>query len=180
MAAAVADAGIVWIEVTLDSDRALEQIATMCAAEPRLVVGAGSVLTADDVKEVAAAGARFVVAPNTDLEVIDSALERGLAAFPGAATPTEIRRAVTAGATAVKVFPASALGGPSYVSAVISPLGDPDLVPTGGVTSADAAAYLAAGAIAVGAGGSLFPARPEREALSTLRERAAIWVEAVR
>lgn len=180
VAAAVADAGMTWIEVTLDSDRALEQIATMRAADARLVVGAGSVLTAAAVDEAAAAGAQFVVAPNTDREVIAAGRDRGMAVFPGAATPTEIRAAVVAGATAVKVFPVSALGGPSYISAVLSPLGRPPLVPTGGVTVGDAAAYLAAGAVAVGAGGSLFPSRPDRSQLDTLRDRAASWVEAVR
>jgi 2-dehydro-3-deoxyphosphogluconate aldolase/(4S)-4-hydroxy-2-oxoglutarate aldolase len=80
-----------------------------------------------------------------------------VAVFPGAATPTEIERAIRLGATAVKVFPIEQLGGPAYVRAILSPLGSPPLIPTGGVGVEDIPRYLEAGAVAVGLGGALFP-----------------------
>jgi 2-dehydro-3-deoxyphosphogluconate aldolase/(4S)-4-hydroxy-2-oxoglutarate aldolase len=107
-------------------------------------------------------------------------VESGLPAFPGAATPTEIDLALTSGATAVKVFPAEQLGGPGYIKAIMSPLGNPPLIPTGGVTTANAAEYMRAGAVALGAGTSLFSAeRIAEEGVGSVARRTAEWLEAL-
>jgi 2-dehydro-3-deoxyphosphogluconate aldolase/(4S)-4-hydroxy-2-oxoglutarate aldolase len=178
VAEAVVAGGLRAVEVTLDTPDALDQIRLLRDRCPGVLVGAGSVLDVEHVRQAADAGAQFVVAPITDPRVIDDAATRGLASFPGAATPTEIRLAVTSGATAVKVFPVHLLGGPAFIAAVMSPLHDPPLVPTGGVDPTTAAEYLAAGAVAVGAGSTLFSADRD-ETVEQLVERIHAWVEAV-
>jgi 2-dehydro-3-deoxyphosphogluconate aldolase/(4S)-4-hydroxy-2-oxoglutarate aldolase len=145
------------IEVTLDSERPLDQIATIRDAFPDVEVGAGSVRRAEDVAAAVGAGASFIVSPIVDEEAIRAARELGVAALPGAATPTEIDQARRHGATAVKVFPIEQLGGPAYIQAILFPLGSPPLIPTGGVTVDSIPLYLRAGAVAVGLGGTLFP-----------------------
>lgn len=177
-AEAVVAGGLRVVEVTLDTPEALTQIALLRSRCPDALVGAGSALTVEQVHAAADAGAGFVVMPCTDPTVIAAAAERGLASFPGAATPTEIRSAVVAGATAVKVFPASLLGGPAFVASVLSPLEHPPLVPTGGITAVSARGYLDAGAVAVGAGSSLF-APGRHESTDQLVERVRTWVAAV-
>jgi len=172
--------GIEVVEVTLDSDEALDQVRRLSATFPDVLVGAGSVLDRAGVAAAADAGARFVVSPIVDEGVIEASIERRLGVFPGAATPTEIVRALRAGATAVKVFPIAQLGGASYLRAVMSPLGSPPLIPTGGVTADTAPGLLAAGAAAVGAGSSLFSTSAfEAGGLAEISRRAARWVEAV-
>lgn len=158
MAGAAVGAGLRVIEVTLDSERPLDQIAAIGAAYPDVEVGAGSVRRGEEVAAAVAAGARFIVSPIVDRGTIEAAAELGVASFPGAATPTEIEAALRHGATAVKVFPVEQLGGPGYIRAVLSPLGNPPLIPTGGVGVESISRYLGAGAIAVGLGGALFPA----------------------
>lgn len=157
VAGAAIGAGLTVIEVTLDSERPLDQIATIRDAFPDVEVGAGSVRRAEDVAAAVGAGASFIVSPIVDEEAIRAAREFGVAALPGAATPTEIDQARRHGATAVKVFPIEQLGGPAYIQAILSPLGSPPLIPTGGVTVDSIPLYLRAGAVAVGLGGTLFP-----------------------
>lgn len=156
-ATAAFDAGILALEVTLDSPSPFDAIRAASAALPDALIGAGTVRTPDEVDRVAAAGAAFIVAPIVSVPVIEAAVAAGIPVLPGAASPTEIWTAVEAGAFAVKVFPARELGGPAYLKAIAAPLGHPALVPTGGVGIDDAAAYLSAGALAVGIGGSVFP-----------------------
>ena len=157
MAGAAIAGGITVIEVTLDSERPLEQIAAIRVAYPEADVGVGTVRAGEHVGPAVKAGASFVVSPIVDSGVITAAVEYGVAAIPGAATPTEIDHALRLGATAVKVFPIDQLGGPGYLRAIRSPLGDPPLIPTGGVNAALISDYMRAGAIAVGVGGTLFP-----------------------
>lgn len=154
---AAAAAGIPALEVTLDSPDPLASIRFLVAGLPDAVIGAGTVRTVPDLDAAIAAGAAFIVAPIVSLQVIEAAVARDVPILPGAATPTEISAAFDAGAFAVKVFPARELGGARYLSAVSGPLGNPPLVPTGGVGVDDAAGYLAVGALAVGVGGSVFP-----------------------
>jgi 2-dehydro-3-deoxyphosphogluconate aldolase/(4S)-4-hydroxy-2-oxoglutarate aldolase len=156
VAAAAADAGLRVIEVTLDSPSALDGIARLAEGLPGVVVGAGTVRTAAEAHAAAEAGAAFIVAPITAPATLAACRDLGMPSLPGAATPTEIRLAEDLGAFAVKVFPAAQLGGPEFVRAVLAPLGKPRLVPTGGVDPASAAAYLSAGAYAVGIGGGIF------------------------
>lgn len=157
MAGAAIGAGLQVIEITLDSERPLDQIAAISAAYPEVEVGAGTVRRGEDVAAAVSAGARFIVSPIVDRGIIEAAAELGIASLPGAATPSEIEAALRHGATAVKVFPVEQLGGPDYIKAVLSPLGNPPLIPTGGVSVESIPQYLGAGAIAVGLGGALFP-----------------------
>jgi 2-dehydro-3-deoxyphosphogluconate aldolase/(4S)-4-hydroxy-2-oxoglutarate aldolase len=163
IAAAAVAAGFTVLEVTLDSPGPLEGIGLLQKAHPDVVVGAGTVRTEAEAEEAIAAGARFIVTPMLDPEVVTTCVTAGIPVVPGAATPTEIWRALDLGASAVKVFPARELGGPAYLRAVLGPLGRPPLVPTGGVGTDNAAALLEAGALAVGVGGSVFPADALRD-----------------
>lgn len=121
----------------------------------RVVLGAGTVTTTEQAKQAFDAGAKYLVAPNTNVQVIESAQRLGLPMFPGAFTPTEVQRAWELGASAVKIFPAS-VGGPDYIKALKGPYPDIPMVPTGGVNDETVGAFFKAGAFAVGAGGSLF------------------------
>jgi len=120
-----------------------------------LLLGAGTVLTPEQAEDAVAAGARYLIAPNSDERVLGSARRLGVPIIPGAFTPTEIVRAWELGADAVKVFPAS-LGGPAYIRALRAPLPHIPLVPTGGVDERSVGEFFRAGAFAVGAGGALF------------------------
>lgn len=134
-------------------------------------VGAGSVRTVDEAAAAAGAGARFLVTPNLDLAVIEYARRHDLPAIVGAFSPTEIFTAWTCGATAVKLFPAS-VGGPGYVRELTSgPFPGIPLVPAGGVQIADVPAFLAAGAVAFGMGGSLLGSAPDGGSQGDLRAR---------
>jgi 2-dehydro-3-deoxyphosphogluconate aldolase/(4S)-4-hydroxy-2-oxoglutarate aldolase len=178
--AAAADQGLTLVEVTLDSEDALGQIGQIAARVPEITVGVGSVVDVEQVDRAADAGARFVVAPIIDEATIERCLELSLPVFPGAMTPTEIARALRLGATAVKVFPVSFIGGPAYIQAIMSTLGNPRLVPTGGVTTDTAPFYLSAGAVAVGAGSDLFSSQIlTQHGLGGIAERAYAWVRAV-
>lgn len=160
---AAIDAGFDILEITLDSDDALGQIKTLVASRPHAIVGAGTVHTAAEVDQVAAVGARFVVSPMLSEAVVERALTLGLVPLPGVVTPTEMSRALTLGAPAVKWFPAAQSGGPSYIAAVLAPMRGIRIVPTGGVDASNAKQYLSAGAFAVGIGGSLFTTAALRE-----------------
>lgn len=179
VAAALRRAGIRAFEVTLDSPGALDGIAAVAATEAAagasgLLVGAGTVLDAGAAATALEAGARFLVMPHTDPDLVAWAAERGVAAFPGAMTPSEILAAWRAGAAAVKVFPAATLG-PSFVREVRGPLGAIPLIPTGGITADNAAAFLGAGAAAVGVGGWLLGSGDPR----LVGERAGALVAAI-
>ena len=159
-AIAVADAigagGVQALEITLTVPGALDVIAEVVARYgDRFLIGAGTVLDAEQARSCIAAGARFIVSPILDEATIAQGRSADVAVLPGALTPTEIVRAWRAGADFVKVFPCSAVGGPSYIKAVKAPLPDIPLVPTGGVTLDTVGAFFAAGASAVGVGGDL-------------------------
>jgi 2-dehydro-3-deoxyphosphogluconate aldolase / (4S)-4-hydroxy-2-oxoglutarate aldolase len=158
-AEAVADTlvegGIRSLELTMTTPGALDAVERLAARLPADVeIGMGTVLTAGEVDRAVAAGARFVVSPSVVPAVIDAALRHGVASYPGALTPTEIHVAWTAGASAVKLFPASAFG-PGFLTAVRAPLPGIPIVPTGGVDVVAVGKWLAAGACAVGMGGPL-------------------------
>lgn len=157
VAGSAARSGLTTIEITFDSDDPTSQIRAILEAFPELAVGAGTVLDARQAQAAIEAGASFMVSPVVSSEVLSACLEAGVPYLPGAATPTEIWNAHAAGATAVKVFPARQLGGSSYLSALRAPLGGIPLIATGGIGLDDIHDYLAAGAAAVGLGGTLFP-----------------------
>jgi 2-dehydro-3-deoxyphosphogluconate aldolase/(4S)-4-hydroxy-2-oxoglutarate aldolase len=152
---AAARGGLTVLEITLTTPGALEAMKTL-ACEPGLLVGGGTVLTADDARAVARAGGRFALSPVFEPAMMDEAERLGLLAIPGAATPTEILRARRHGARVVKIFPAAALGGPQFLRFVRGPLPDIPLMPTSGPTSENLADYMAAGAVAVGIGAEVF------------------------
>ena len=142
------------VELTFAVPGVLELIAAF-ARRPGLVVGAGTVLTQEQARAAVRAGARFLVSPILDEEMIAEARSLGVAILPGVHTPTEMWRAVKAGAPLLKLFPAPA-GGPAYLRAVRGPFPDLKIVPTNGVTADNARAWLEAGAHALGFAGALF------------------------
>jgi 2-dehydro-3-deoxyphosphogluconate aldolase / (4S)-4-hydroxy-2-oxoglutarate aldolase len=175
--ASILEGGIGMLEVTLDTPGALTAIERF--ADAGAVIGAGTVLTPDDVAAAADAGAAFLVAPVVSDIVVSAARDRGVDVVPGALTPTEVARAAELGAAAVKLFPAS-LGGPRYLRSLRGPFPDVPLVPTGGVAVDEVPAYLAAGASCVGLGGELVGRTAPRDAagFAEIRERAAAAVAA--
>jgi 2-dehydro-3-deoxyphosphogluconate aldolase/(4S)-4-hydroxy-2-oxoglutarate aldolase len=148
-------AGVTVLEVTLTTPGALESIATLAARfGDDALVGAGSVLDPDAARRAIDAGARFVVSPVCDAQVMRATHALDVAMLPGAFTPTEILHAHELGADAVKVFPSEALG-PAFIKGVLGPMPFLQLVPTGGVTPENAGDWLRAGAMAVGLGSAL-------------------------
>ncbi|MGQ0720555.1 MAG: bifunctional 4-hydroxy-2-oxoglutarate aldolase/2-dehydro-3-deoxy-phosphogluconate aldolase [Candidatus Eiseniibacteriota bacterium] len=143
--------GLSLMEVTLTTPGALDVIHAL-AVEGECVVGAGTVLTVEDARAVAKAGARFGMSPVLDAAVLAELHRLGLLAIPGTGTATEILTAHRAGARLVKVFPSGPLGGPEFLRKVRGPLPDIPLVPTSGPTADTIAEYVAAGAVAVGLG----------------------------
>lgn len=157
MAKAVAAGGMELIEITWNSDRP-EQLITQLRTElPKCKIGAGTLLTSEQLKAAIAAGAEFLFTPHVDPIMIQTATERSIPIVPGALSPTEIVTAWTAGASCVKVFPVQAVGGVNYIKNLQAPLGQIPLIPTGGVTQENAQEFLTAGAIAVGLSSQLFP-----------------------
>ncbi|MCQ4332228.1 bifunctional 4-hydroxy-2-oxoglutarate aldolase/2-dehydro-3-deoxy-phosphogluconate aldolase [Natronomonas sp. F2-12] len=150
--------GIRACEVTADSPAALESIERIAAAfGEEVTVGAGTVLDAETARACQRAGAEFLVTPTVETDVIRTGNRHGTPTIPGVMTPTEALTATEAGADMCKLFPASTLG-PSHVSAIGGPLGQIPLVPTGGVTPDNAAAFFESGAAAVGVGSALVDA----------------------
>jgi 2-dehydro-3-deoxyphosphogluconate aldolase / (4S)-4-hydroxy-2-oxoglutarate aldolase len=156
----LADAGVRCFEITMDAPSAAEDLAAVRDAvrargdDAPCVVGAGTVLTARQLEVAATAGAEFAVSPTLDPALVADGVERDIPFMPGAMTPTEMRDAWKAGATFVKLFPASAVG-PSLVRELRGPLPEIELVPTGGLDASNARSFLDAGAVAVGIGGAL-------------------------
>jgi 2-dehydro-3-deoxyphosphogluconate aldolase/(4S)-4-hydroxy-2-oxoglutarate aldolase len=143
--------GLSLLEVTLTTPGALGIIRALAAAAG-VTVGAGTVLTPEDARAVADAGARFAMSPVLDPDVVEEAHRLGLLAIPGTGTATEILAAHRLGARLVKVFPAGPLGGPDFIRQVRGPFPDVPLVPTSGPTRETLGEYVAAGAVAVGVG----------------------------
>lgn len=171
--------GIRCLEITMTTPNAVEAIAHACRSGADLLIGAGTVLCPDAAKECIAAGAQFLVSPICAPAIVELAHRRGAVIIPGALTPSEIWHAWETGADMVKVFPASRMG-PAYMADVLAPLPDVLLVPTGGITDANAAEYLAAGAAAVCAGSWLVDNQAiSRGSFSVLEERARRIVRAV-
>ncbi|MGW6837051.1 bifunctional 4-hydroxy-2-oxoglutarate aldolase/2-dehydro-3-deoxy-phosphogluconate aldolase [Streptomyces sp. NPDC054949] len=166
----LADEGIIASEVSLTTTDALwviEQARSELGAHALL--GAGTVLTADDAARAADAGAGFLVTPG----IVEN-LGTALPVLMGAVTPTEVMTATGRGALAVKLFPAS-LGGPAYLTALRAPFPDIPFVPVGGIDAAAARTYLAGGAAAVGVGSPLIGDAADGGDLAALRARAERW-----
>ena len=149
-------AGFRVCEFTLTVPGALQHISTLSREHPDAVFGAGTVLDASQAREAVAAGARFLVSPVVDEEVIGAAHELGVAVIPGCQTPTEMLRAHAAGAQLIKLFPMPG-SGPAYVQACLGPLPFLKIVPTSGVDGGNVGDFFASGAFAVGYVAPLFP-----------------------
>lgn len=171
--------GFEHLEVSLNTSGALTVLATLTAeAPPGARVGAGTVLTADDVARVRDAGAAYAVTPALAASVPECT-RVGLPVLAGALTPSECVAAMAAGASAVKLFPAS-LGGPGYLRALRDPLPEVPFVAVGGIDLGGVAQYLTAGAVAVGLGRPLLGDAADRDGdLGALRERARRFLDAV-
>jgi len=159
LAGELADAGARVFEVTFDSPTAEADLATLkaCLAartDGPFIVGAGTILRRNQLEAARRAGAQFAVAPLVDVSLVDTAVSEHLPFIPGAFTPSEVHTAWAAGATFVKLFPASAVG-PSFVRELRGPFPDAELIPTGGIDVSNARQYLDAGAAAIGVGGAL-------------------------
>lgn len=157
MAKAVAAGGMQLIEISWSSDRAAKLIDQLRSDLPNCMIGTGTLFNQEQLQEAIAAGAQFLFSPHTDLDMIQRAIAAEVPIVPGALSPTEIVTAWHAGASAVKVFPISAVGGANYIRSLQSPLGHIPLIPTGGITLQNAREAIEAGALAVGLGSSLFP-----------------------
>ncbi len=166
------EAGFRLIEVPLNSPQPLDSIAALRKRFPDAVIGAGTVLTAVAVRDVASAGGELVVAPNFDPEVVVETVRLGLASLPGVMTPTEAFAALKAGAHGLKLFPAE-LASPAVVRALLAvlPKGTP-LIPVGGIGADNMAAWRAAGAAGFGLGSSLY--KPGDDAAAVKLKAAAI------
>ena len=178
---ALREAGVVVIEVTLNTSGALSMLRAIADHfGDRLIIGAGTVLSADAAREAIAAGAQLIVSPHLDEAIIAAATAHQVACIPGAFTPTEIVRAWTAGASMVKVFPAGPVG-PRYIRDLLAPLDNIPLVPTGGVTLENAGDFIRAGAAALGLGSALVsPALVAAGQFERLTETARAFLATIR
>jgi 2-dehydro-3-deoxyphosphogluconate aldolase/(4S)-4-hydroxy-2-oxoglutarate aldolase len=140
---ALSAAGLPAAEVTLRTPAGLPSIGLLAQAYPEAFIGAGTVRSAKEAARVIDAGARFVVSPGTDPEVVQLCQDQGVLVMPGVCTPTEVMSALKAGARLLKFFPAEASGGVGFLKSLAGPFADVQFVPTGGVNAANLAAYLA-------------------------------------
>lgn len=159
------DAGARIFEITFDAPGAADDLAACrtaraSAADDGIRFGAGTIRTIEALEAAAGVGAEFAVSPVLDRDLLAAALELGVPFIPGALSPTEVDAAWRAGATFVKVFPASSVG-PTHLRELRGPLPGIELIPTGGIDRDSAPRYLAAGAVAVGIGGAILNASSE-------------------
>jgi 2-dehydro-3-deoxyphosphogluconate aldolase/(4S)-4-hydroxy-2-oxoglutarate aldolase len=179
---AIREGGISILEITMTVPGAIgviEQVSKRYGSDA--LVGAGTVLDGETARACILAGARFVVSPALNTETIDMCRRYGVAVMPGALTPTEVVQAWSAGADFVKVFPAGAVGGASYIKSLKAPLPQIELIPTGGVSLKTAADFIKAGASALGVGADLVDVQAIRDGKQSLiTERAQEFVRIVR
>lgn len=139
---ALAAGGLPCAEVTFRTDAAAETIRIMSQKFPEMVVGAGTVLTTDQVNEALEAGAKFIVSPGFDPEIVDYCLALKVPVYPGIVTPSEVAQAVKRGLKVVKFFPAESYGGLKTIKAIAAPYNMLQFMPTGGVNAANLRDYL--------------------------------------
>ncbi len=158
------------MEVTLNTTGALESIQYLRQQfGDRLVIGAGTVRTVEQLQAALAAGAQFTVAPNLDLATVKAAHHHDILHLPGVFTPTEVQNAFVAGCRMVKLFP-SEIVGPRYIKAIRAPLDDVEIIPTGGISADNIGEYVKAGIVAAGIGSALVTG-PNQD-LADLAQRA--------
>lgn len=157
MAQAVAKAGVSLIEITWNSTQPQTLISQLRAELPHCYIGAGTILTQQNLQEAINCGAQFVFSPHVNRQLIELAIKANIPIIPGALSPTEIVTAFQYGASCVKVFPIQSVGGVNYLKLLNAPLAHIPLIPTGGVTFDNAVDFIQAGAIAIGLSSELFP-----------------------
>ena len=179
---AIREGGVSVLEITMTVPGAvglIEQLSRKYGND--VLVGAGTVLDPETARACLLNGAQFVVSPALNVDTIAICRRYGIAIMPGALTPTEVVQAWTAGADFVKVFPAGAMGGASYLKALKAPLPQIELVPTGGVSLKTAADFIKAGASALGVGADLVDLKAIRDGQASLiTERAKQFVQIVK
>jgi 2-dehydro-3-deoxyphosphogluconate aldolase/(4S)-4-hydroxy-2-oxoglutarate aldolase len=177
---AVSESGIPIAEVTLTTPGAIELIAQLARDKPELIVGAGSVIDVEMARRSLDAGAKFLTSPGLDIEVVEFAVKHNVVVFPGALIPTDIMAAWKAGADFVKVFPCALLGGASYIRTLKSPFPNIQFIASGGVTQANVADFILAGAAGVGIGRDLInPEAVHRRQVDWIRELAGRFLQIV-
>lgn len=149
--------GIPIVEITMTIPGALEIVSGLRKRHPEAVVGAGTVLDAAVARQCLAAGALFITSPGLDKAIVEATKEAGVAAIPGALTPTEVMGAVRAGADLVKIYPCSQVGGAPYIKALRAPFPQVPFIASGGVNQQTAAQFIEAGAAALGIREDLIP-----------------------
>lgn len=142
LADALVEGGLPCAEVTFRTEAAEESIRIMTEAYPDMLVGAGTILTTEQVDRAVAAGAKFIVSPGFDPEIVDYCLEKEIPVFPGCVTPSEVAQAVKRGLKVVKFFPAEQYGGVSTIKALAAPYTMVKFMPTGGVNAGNLKDYL--------------------------------------
>lgn len=186
IAKAVAEGGSKVLEFTNRGEKALSVFAEIVSANPRLIVGVGSVLDAPTAALFIAYGANFIVGPVFNLEVARLCNRRKIAYLPGCGSASEISTAEEAGIEIAKVFPGESVGGPGFIKAILGPMPWSRLMPTGGVdaTVASISAWIRAGAVAVGMGSNLIRkewlAARNYDAIGDCTRQCLEWVTAAR
>lgn len=158
VARALVAGGLPAIELTLRTPAALEAIGAIAAQVPEILIGAGTVLTPEQAEQARSAGARFLVSPGATPRLVEAMAGTGLPFLPGTATVSEVLTLLEAGITEMKFFPAEASGGAAFLSSISSPVPAARFCPTGGITQANAAAYLALPNVGCVGGSWLTPA----------------------
>lgn len=142
LAKALCEGGLPCAEVTFRTEAAEESIRIMATEFPEMLIGAGTVLTIEQVDRAVAAGAKFIVSPGFDPEIVDYCLEKGILVLPGCITPSEVAQAVKRGLSVVKFFPAEQFGGIATIKALAAPYTNVRFMPTGGISAKNLADYL--------------------------------------
>lgn len=177
LARALLEGGLPVAEVTFRTKAAAGSIRRIAEEVPGVLLGAGTVLTAEQVSEAAEAGARFIVTPGFNPKVVEAALDKGLPIVPGINNPTGVEQAMSYGLGAVKFFPAEATGGVPFLKALTGPYGEMRFVPTGGIGLKNLASYLALKAV-LACGGS-WMVDPELVRAGRFAEITTLTAEAV-
>jgi 2-dehydro-3-deoxyphosphogluconate aldolase/(4S)-4-hydroxy-2-oxoglutarate aldolase len=161
---AICAGGIPVVEITMTVPNAITVIREVAQQRGgEVLIGAGTVTTAEQAESCLRAGAQFLVSPGLAVSVLEAAQSQGRLAIPGALTPTELMTALEHGAQLVKIFPCGNVGGAKYLRSLKAPFPKAALIPTGGVNTANAADFIAAGAFALGVGADLVDATALRE-----------------
>jgi 2-dehydro-3-deoxyphosphogluconate aldolase/(4S)-4-hydroxy-2-oxoglutarate aldolase len=180
-AEAVTLGGIPIVEITMTISGAAELISHLVRSQPKVIVGAGTVLDTNTARQCLDAGARFLSSPSFNPAVVEFAAKENIAVIPGVLTPSEVVTAWSAGADFLKVFPCSLVGGDKYIKALVQSLPEIPLIAAGGVNQQTAANFILAGATAIGVGTDLIPTEAiEKRQSGRIRELARRFLTLVK